>query len=276
MTRRGFLVATAAAAVGGAVLYSGLDSSKKPDSDPDAKGLYHSGDHVHYDDRLSKLVGEGLKKEWKKVAVLPGMLVAAPGAKFFRNANLTSEVDLGLRGASRLAILRPAFPGETFTLGAGVDYKADDRKAIQSGGIDSDTFAFFSATVGDVVYGNYRQNVEHLDLLTRIQGGELAYTSQTHSNLPLQFVKIDKRVTAKDTGLIIPACETGTTSEDHYPLQGNGLSPDGWREVTDYVALAQGILYGDAQSVGWMINQFSESDPVEVPSDYGPLHYGQN
>lgn len=253
--------------IGALELVSGSKPAKPGES------AYDSSDHTHYPDTLSKLVADGLEKDWKKVAVFPGMLVASPGARFFTGVDLKAEVDLGLAGSKRALILRPVFPAETFIMGSGKSYQGDDLKAVRAGGIDSDTFAFLHPATGGVVFCNYRQSVEDLDILTRIKADELSYTSQTNSNIPMQYVGIDVHK-KMSTGLIIPAGISDESDDGIYPSDpyqtGSSTESAYSQKIINYYAIAQGRTY-PAESVTYLIDRFmGDYDPVTVESSYGP------
>lgn len=244
-----------------------------PQLDPNAKSAYDSAEKVQYPDRLSQLIADGLVSDWKRMAVFPGLFIASPGAKFFSDVTLTQEVNIGLAGDARAFILRPVFAGESLRIGTGVDYSGDDLQAINGGGLDTDTFAFLSPSTGGVVFGNFSQNVEDIEILTRLHGEMLSYTSKTHSNLPMQFIDIDVRKT--ESGLIVPAAIDDRDARTYvYSDTPNeyGLKPRiGYNRTTTYFAMAQGRIYGGADTINEVIYDFSagDGDPVHVEPDIG-------
>jgi hypothetical protein len=272
--RRDFLKAggaITAAVIAGALISDRLASDAKK-SRP-IEGSYDSSDHAHYPDRLTKIVTEGLEADWKKMAVFPGMFLASPGAKFYNDVALKEAVDLGLHGSNRTVILRPVFPGVSLTLGTGHGYEGKDKGAIQAGGMDSDTFAFFHPAVGGVVFGNYGESVEQLNILTRFHGGELAYTSKTNSNIPVQ--DIDVKARRHGDGVIIPA---GISFEGDQPVYSHfdpnhpdrDLGQTGNQMVISYYAIAQGRNFTGEQA-NEVVANFALDDPVLIPDHLGPV-----
>lgn len=270
--RREFLMLalTGGAALGGVIIGRKMAETKAP---VPPNSAYDSAEQKIQADQLTQVISDGLRERWKTMAVFPGLFLASPGAKFYADAALTKEVDLGVKGDARAIILRPNFPGETLRMGAGIQYMGNDLAATQGRGLDTDTFAFMAPSAGGVVFGNYSQNIERIDILTRLHGDAMAYTSKTKSNLPMQFIEIAKR--KEESGMVVPAGIDDRYAEEpvfsdtpnEYGGRGEYL---GHRKATTYFAMAQGRVWFGADNINGLINNFNGNrEIVEVEPDLG-------
>lgn len=274
MGRHEFLMLGAAAGAGVLATLVGVRMFEKEAPLPPVapNSAYDSGEKKLFADQLTQLVSDGLREKWTKMAVFPGLFLASPGAKFYADAALTKEVDLGLSSDARAVILRPNFPGETLRLGAGIQYTGDDLRATQGRGLDTDTFAFMSPTAGGVVFGNYSQNIERIDMLSRLHGDALSYTSKTKSNIPMQFIDIAAR--KEESGMVVPSGIDNRNGEkavfSDTPNEYGGREYLGHYKATTYFAMAQGRVWSGADNINRLIDDFrGNSEIVQVEPDLG-------
>ncbi len=276
LTRRDFIGAALVAAgtfVGGALL-QGVRNESEAEGGNGLELAYDSSDRVTYPDRLSEIVAEGMEGEWEQVALFPGIFTVTPGAKFYRDVMLTEEIDLGIVGDNRGVIQRPVFPGATLSTLVGSQYEGDDLAAVEAGGIDSNTFAFFVPGVEGVVFGNYQQSIESLQLHTRLTGGALAYNSETEANLPLQFIEVDERRELDEA--IAPIAVKRRYTDEVYEETDN---PDRWVPVdertviglehhTVFFVIGQGRVYDSATALNGIVYGFVHNrDPITIEND---------